>query len=478
VLFYSNTPGSGNSNIYQLTLPTDPTMQPTQSGTGGTWNFQLHPAFWFGMIMCDTQSAPNPGAACAPDSDSNIYTSTDPNSLDYFGLTPGQAFMEMQFYPPGWAPWPAGNSCAATQWCAALNIDSFQANDLTGQVMNPTCQNQVGIEYVNFAFITKSGQAQAPASPVNATLATYTPDPSKDLFMNSGDRLVVNMHDTANGFEVAISDTTTHQSGSMTASMANGFGQVQFDPNGTSCNNIPYNFHPMFSTSSENTRVLWAAHSYNVAYSDEIGHFEYCGATSGGGAPCATAGVTDPSGTDGDDFYCFNPSDSSRVKVSGCLATDIDFDGPEYANNWPGTNPVYGVDQLYHASPVEFSSPLFNGDKNYNRVAFETDLPRIEDQVSPCRLTGVGCTNPPSGASFYPIYSAVHANMTSRGLGGTACVWAEGGSHIPGTINNFGGSSATEYGSTPYEIFYPAPGGSIYRYNDFRQIISYNPCPA
>jgi hypothetical protein len=60
LLFYSNVPGSGNSNVYVLTLPKDPPILPKQDGTGGTFNFQLHPAFWFGMAMCDTQSAPNP----------------------------------------------------------------------------------------------------------------------------------------------------------------------------------------------------------------------------------------------------------------------------------------------------------------------------------------------------------------------------------------------------------------------------------
>jgi hypothetical protein len=32
----------------------------------------------------------------------------------------------------------------------------------------------------------------------------------------------------------------------------------------------------MYSTSGEHTPVPWAARSYNVAFSDEIGHFEYC----------------------------------------------------------------------------------------------------------------------------------------------------------------------------------------------------------
>ena len=54
-LFYSTKPGSGNQMSYQLTLPNDPS--PTNPLTPGkSFNFQLHPAFWFGMAMCDTQS--------------------------------------------------------------------------------------------------------------------------------------------------------------------------------------------------------------------------------------------------------------------------------------------------------------------------------------------------------------------------------------------------------------------------------------
>src|SRR6266852_901905 len=45
-LFYSNKPGSGNRMRYQLTLPNDPS--PTNPLTPGkSFNFQLHPAFWF-----------------------------------------------------------------------------------------------------------------------------------------------------------------------------------------------------------------------------------------------------------------------------------------------------------------------------------------------------------------------------------------------------------------------------------------------
>jgi hypothetical protein len=85
VLFYSSVRGSGNSNVYRLRLPKDPPTLPKQDGTGGTFNFQLHPAFWVGMAMCDDQSAPNPGGSlvgpnilCTPDNDSNIFDGSDP----------------------------------------------------------------------------------------------------------------------------------------------------------------------------------------------------------------------------------------------------------------------------------------------------------------------------------------------------------------------------------------------------------------
>jgi hypothetical protein len=489
-LFYSNTPGSGNNDVYLLRLPTDPKTLPTQNGTGGTFNTQLHPAFWFGMAMCDDQSAPNPGGSsfgktvpCTPDSDTNIYNSSDPASPRYIGRHPGSAFMEMQFYPPGWVPWPEAASCDATQWCAALNIDSLSQNLNTGTQLNDTCAAITGLEYVNFAFITKNGVSQAPANPVDSSVATFTPDHAKDLFMNSGDVLKVALHDTPNGFQVDISDLTTGQSGSMTASAANGFGEVQYAPApSTACNNIPTNFHPIYSTSSENTRVPWTAHSYNVAFSDEIGHFEYCNAETSGN--CTSAGVNDPGGVDADDIGCFGPSDSTRIQIGGCTFTDADFDGTPYGNNWPGTFKSPGQDKKYHPSPVQFTSPLFNGSQNYDRVAFETDLPRIENATSPpCQRhisnpsdpnPGSGCVNPPVGATFYPFFSTTSA--------GGSCVWQLGGPFIKGTTNNFGGSSAAEFGPL-LPLFYPAntPVGSpqpSFRFNDFRNVLSSNPCPA
>src|SRR2546423_12561850 len=211
VLFYSNQPGSGNQMTYQLTLPKDPSTLPTQGG-GGTFNFQLHPAFWFGMAMCDTQSYPEQVSTCTPDSDSNIVDpAVSPNH-------PGTAFMELQFYPPGYVQQFTGFSCDATKWCAALTIDSLAQDPVNGTSLNSTCSAITGLEYVNFAYLTKSGIPQAVPNPVQFNAADQNPDPNKVAFMNSGDRLIVTLHDSGHGLVTKIIDQTTHQKGLMTAS--------------------------------------------------------------------------------------------------------------------------------------------------------------------------------------------------------------------------------------------------------------------
>jgi len=468
-LFYSNAPGSGNQMRYELILPKDPSpVNPTQRGK--SFNFQLHPAFWFGMAMCDTQSFPELLSTCTPDSDKNIV---DPAISPRH---PGVAFMEMQFYPPGWAPFqlPGGISCDPTKWCAALNIDSLSKNPVTGQVLNSTCVAHIGSpEYVNFAFITKSGHPQpnSPPNPVNATIHTFTPNPSADLFMNSGDELAVTMHDTPNGLQIGINDLTTGQSGSMTSSAANGFGQVEFAPSGTECMNIPYNFHPMYSTSSEKTRVTWAAHSYNIAFSDEIGHWDYCTSIASSTATCnGKEGIPgDQEKADADDTFCQPASVSLLIPVSGCAGTnDPGFDGTSYQPLWPDGNT-----QL-HPTPIQYTSPLTgaNYDVNYSRMAFEADLPRIEiTSTPPCnRSTGVDCTLIPltddgSAAVFYPFFST--------GSEDNECIWRIG-NHIPGSTNDFGQNN--QYGQLLVLTYTGLGGHPMTLIEDFRQILSHNPC--
>jgi hypothetical protein len=460
LLFYSDRAGSGNSSTYILRLPREAPTRPRQDGTGGTWNFQRSIAFWFGMDLCESQSYPNPNVPCTPDSDANIKDSSDPSSPNWMGNHVGSGFLELQFYPPGWVPEP-NVSCDPTKWCAAMVV--FGLSSSRTQLNNADCLNRAGEEWANFAFITRNGVPQAPPDPLNATTATFVPDPAQALFMNAGDTLRISIHDSPTGLVNSINDLTSDQSGSMTASVANGFAHPLFQPSAGTCAEAPYAFHPMYATSSEHTFVPWAAHTYNVSFSDEIGHFEYCNHANVKGT-CVNPGVNDPK-KDADDTGCFNASDSLLAPVGGCVATESDFDGTSYQRDWSGTISNPAQDRRVHSPSFQFTSPLTDG-RNYTRMAFETDLPAIE----PCSLDGTGCVNPPAGAQFYPIYS------TRSGPNG-GCAWQEGGPYIPGTTNTFGGTSTAEYGPQ-LATYYPGDPGfpEGFSVENFRNVLSGNPC--
>jgi hypothetical protein len=117
VKFISNAAGSGNTMTYFMKLPVDPKRKPTANGRVTSYA-ELSLAPWFGLPICDPRSYPqNP---CTPNSDSNIGTNT--------AGAAGSALMELQFYPPGFTPFPDSASCSATQWCGALTIDSLECS--------------------------------------------------------------------------------------------------------------------------------------------------------------------------------------------------------------------------------------------------------------------------------------------------------------------------------------------------------------
>jgi hypothetical protein len=471
LLFYSKKKGSGRSSFYTLRLPKEPPTKPKQDGTGGVYNFQLHPTFWFGMALCDTQSSPNPDplSTCEPGSDENIFDNPDPTAKDYIGKHPGSAFLELQFYPPGWIGSPG--LLSATAWTAALTAESFSLNMNTGQRNNVSCLNQVGLEPQNFANITKNGVPLFPGNPLNIAFGTSKFDLSNVLTMHGGDVINVSIVDTPEGLKVVLEDVTTGQSGSMIAGIDQGFGQVNFQPAASTCSITPYAFHPMYDTTSEHTRVPWTAHTYNISFSDEIGHFEFCNGVNSS-FHCTVAGVDDLH-LDADDFPCANPAffglPLSFIQITGCIGSDFDFDGTPYRLSWPGTNSA--TDASLHPEPIQFSGAQFQGPGNsglrdYDRVAFEADMPAIEP-LHICALNGAGCVNPPPGALFYPIFSTTLVNGQ--------CMWQFGGPNIPGTTDSFGGTSTAEFGEL-LNSFYPDVGGPVFIVNNFRRILKSNPC--
>ncbi len=192
-------------------------------------------------------------------------------------------------------------------------------------------------EPIDWAYITKSGQSQAPANPLFTgtfsapNFAAVNPDTTKDLMMNPGDTIRIHMFDTSAGLRINIVDLTTGHSGSMTASTANGFGHILYTPRSKKCSEKPYAFHPEYSTA--NTRGnTWSVHTYNIAMSDEIGHFENCQAIDAN-FNCTTPGAQDQaSGIDPDDLnnFCVPGSDSTLVQIDGCFSADGDWDGQSY----------------------------------------------------------------------------------------------------------------------------------------------------
>jgi hypothetical protein len=479
--FKSGVAGSGNNMTYTMTLPRDPQAFPTPSGDGATWNFQLRPTFWFGLTLCDTASAPEFAKTCTPDSDANNLVGSDPGAANYIGKHPGNAFMELQFYGPGYVPQFEGFGCTAHQYCAAMTIDSRTVDQNTGIENTQACNNYIlgGPEPINWAYVTRSGESQAPANPLftgtfeHPNLTAVNPDLTKDLLMSPGDRIRVRMHDTPAGFQTDLTDLTTGQSGSMTASVANGFGHILYTPDSSTCQVAPYAFHPEYSTANPRGNT-WSAHTYNVAMSDEIGHFENC-LELNAALSCVKPGPQDAGGLDEDDSGCVPAADSTLVHIIGCFGSDEDWDGQSYLNDWPGTNPNPATDQQLHPSPVLFTSPLADGKTNYSTIAFETDLPRIEaegaqDNPPFCdRSTGANCVNPPNGAQFYPFFTTGTRNGT--------CTWQEGGNFIPGTTNHFGGSSQTEFGPLLQTVYPEAGFTPLVLINNFNSGDIPNPCP-
>ena len=193
--------------------------------------------------------------------------------------------MELQLYPPGYTPFVDSLSCSATQWCAALTIDSLACNTAG------TCNNNC-IEPVNFAYLQTNGVPAGPPNPQQTDVSTFTPN-GHTLKINGGDTLQVSITDPAQGFTTTIRDLTTHQTGFMVASAANGFA----DTNIGDCSGVPHTFHAEYSTASQQNQVPWAALEGGVLMQQEIGHAEVCSSVTNQDPFTRSPAATRPSAT-------------------------------------------------------------------------------------------------------------------------------------------------------------------------------------
>lgn len=471
VTYYSKTPGSGDNVSWTIQLGKDPTQAPTTTNPGHdvVHTVELTPAPWVSMAMCDPNSYPQ--MPCNPNSDSNAPSGQFPGG--------GAAFMEMQLYPPGQGPFYDNASCSATQYCAALTIDSLACTYQFAQC-NTNCE-----EPVNFAFIQRNGVPTGPPSPQLSDLQSYQPN-AHTLMLNPGDQLSIHMWDAlvpngggARAFEVTIKDITTGQSGYMQASAANGFANTSL----VTCNGSPFNFQPLYNTAAQGNIVPWAALATDISTEFETGHFEPCNSLSGPGSvqvgPYSDTFYSEchgpyenaaPGGDGGNspevsDAFCFPRGDthhglSGPDIVTGCEDNvlqngDLDFDGTPYWRDWP-TN----------TSPTRFpstfleSTPSTNG-KAYSQFQMQTDLALSESTCTP--NTPSGCAVPPPNApgNFYPYWTEVATS--------SACTW-EFGNNADTSVkgaNTFGKDA--QYGTNQAATLgYPEFMGPVYN----------NTCPA
>jgi hypothetical protein len=458
--FLSTKPGSGNDVTWTETLPMDPAADPTVDTPGSdvTHWFELSVAPWFSMALCNPYSYPQ--TSCKPNSDENAPRQGFPGAPRHGYPGGGSSFLEVQFYPPGEAPFFDNISCDNTHWCASLHINDFEGT-LNFRHVNNNCP-----EPTNFGFIQKNGVPTGPAGPQVATIATNTPN-DQTLLMNPGDTIKVHIFDSAlsgggHALEVHIDDLTTAESGFMQASAANGFMATNIG----NCKGIPFNYEPEYSTAKKGNIVPWAALQTNISTQFEIGHWTPCSSLSNlstdFGLDFITAGdpfsltcngpyeagsdsaSDNPEGFAGDAF-CYPAGDQHTAlnqfgvfaapnTMSGCLDVlnggDIDFDGTSYYPDWPtGTTPTA-------TTPGSFvqSAPTSNG-RTYEQSFFQTDVALSE---ATCVAAFSGCTVPPTGpGNFYPYWST----MTN----GTDCSIVFGNVAGGSGVNDFGGDA--QYGT-------------------------------
>jgi hypothetical protein len=434
VRFVSTKPGTGNDFTMTETLGKDPAADPTVATPGSdvTHHFELSIAPWFSMSICDSNSFPQ--LPCKPESDGNAPNGRYPGA--------GGAFLELQFYPPGFAPFVDNESCDNTHWCSALNLDSVECT--ASGSCNDNC-----IEPVNFAFIQTDGVPTGPPGPQLTNLATFTPN-NKTFLMNPGDRVNVHIFNaTINGghaLETQETDLTTGQSGFMIASAANGF----MNTNIADCSGTPYNFQPEYNTDSAANILPWGAGPYAINSQFEIGHFEPCTKVTGS-RTLHFESFTDtfalhcvgPYETENDSGNANEPNDSPCYPkgdthggtappnlVTGCdvfdkAVGDLDYDGTNYRADWPDS-----------VTPDRFPATFLqsqptSGGKTYESIQLETDNSATQPG---CHLaTGNGCVMPPPGADFYPYWTL--AKVSGQ------CMW-EFGQMRNG--NTFGGDA--QYG--------------------------------
>ena len=509
VKFESSVPGSGNTMTYFQQLSRDPSGVPTTdplASPSTSYYAELSPAPWFGLAICDPNSFPN--GACTPDSDSNTSSGSASDA--------GSAFMELQFYPPGFGQWIDAPSMDQTKWTVALNIDSLECagDGATGCTSpNPNC-----VEPINFALLTHDGKPTGPPAPQTANQATFFEN-ADTLTMNPGDTLKVSISDIPDptgtqgstsdtgGLVARVNDLNTGQSGFIVASAANGF----MNTNNVSCSGTPFSFHGEYSTAKQGNIVDWAALEGGVLMQDEIGHFEPCSSLTNAdpvSIPYSDKTFTDNSvqETCSAGFESASPPGEGPCDTTTHMCTNAQEEGPIYGGQACGgptsscenadgfcipagprtISDLNGPNDAQWVWPVSGceQNQFQNGDLDYDGSSYIADWPDggsthptsfrylgpFDQNGNPypsvqyetdgpgsennCSSSSTSsCVVPPQGASFYPFWSITNTQGLDQVSPSTGGSCAWNfGNDISGVTTNDFGKDA-QYGASGSHYF-------------------------
>ena len=450
---------SGRGKLEPLPAPDPerPGRCRSRTATAATWNFQLHPAFWLGMALCDNQSAPEfTHAPCTPDSDSNIFDGTEPGRARLHRQAPRHGVPRGAVLSAGLGALAARRELRREE-VVRRDGDLQPVQDQNAGVLNNAdCRTPSGDEPANFAFITQSGVPHAPPSPLDRDRRDVHAERVDRLFMDSGDQLTVDIHDGA-----GRADGDRQRRDERTDRLHDGqrrqrlrAGELPADGG-----DLPASRR---TRSARCTRPRASTPASRGPRTATTSRSRTRSATSSTATSVPARAATAPRNTeaslDDDDTAASARPSRCRSRSEVASPPTATSTGPRTSMNWPGT----GEARTKNPTSIRFTSPLFNMTTNYSRVAFEADLPRIEAAGLRRDLRPVHrgeLQQPATGAHFYPIYSTAPRRRTSGSRTAPknkaeGCAWQLGGTGMKDTTNTFGGNSTNEYGPLLFS-FYP-----------------------
>ena len=235
----------------------------------------------------------------------------------------------------------------------------------------------------------------------------------------------------------------------MTASAANGFAQVNLRADAATCSESPYTFHPMYSTSSEHTRVPWAAHTLQRRVLRRDRPLRVLRRDRP--ARAATAPTTARPRLDDDDTGCFSrgvlaPREDRRVhRHRQRLRRDVVPDRSGRGRVRCGA----GRDVHPRSSCSRARSSTVTQNYRGSRSRRICRGSRRPTSAGICdRFTGRELQQPAAGIALLPLLHDRDGQATSgrAAASSRACLWQLGGAGIKGTTNTSAATRRTSSG--------------------------------